>query len=78
MANSGPIGEAGATARSLIGALGTNPYVLASVVLNLGLIGLLYWEAGVAERERSEERKLLYENRTFVGKLLAECHPTPR
>lgn len=73
-----PIGEAGATARSVVGALGTNPYVLASVLLNLGLIGLLYWSASIAERERGDERRLLYENRAFVGNLLANCHPPGR
>jgi hypothetical protein len=69
----GPIGEAGATARTLIGALGSNPYVLASVVLNLGLIGLLYWSAAISERERGEERRLLYQNRSEVSQLLVSC-----
>jgi hypothetical protein len=74
----GVIGEAGDTARSVIGLLGSNPFVLASVVVNLGLVGLLYWSATIAERERSEERKLLYENRQFVGDLLSRCTLTPR
>ena len=69
----GPIGEAGATARTLIDALGASPVVLALVVVCLGLIGLLYWSASVAERERADERKLLYENRREVGQLLASC-----
>jgi hypothetical protein len=69
----GPIGEVGATARTLIGALGGNPYVLASVVINLGLMGLLYWQGTIAERERGEERRLLYQNRSEVGQLLVSC-----
>ncbi|HEX7199489.1 MAG TPA: hypothetical protein VF213_08425 [Dongiaceae bacterium] len=77
MANQGPIGEAGATARTLVTALGANPYVLASVLMNLGLIGLLYWGSTLAERERSEERRLLYENRSETAKLLSRCNIQP-
>jgi hypothetical protein len=57
----------------LIGALGSNPYVLASVVINFGLMGLLYWSATIAERERGEERRLLYQNRSEVSQLLVSC-----
>ena len=73
-----PIGEAGETARSLIGALSRNPVVLALVVIELATIGLLYWSAVGAERERTESLRLLYQNRDTVGRLLAECHPSPR
>ena len=74
---SGPIGEAGATARAVVSALSTQPVILASLVLNLALVGLLYWSAVIAERERGDERRLLYENRKFVGNLLAGCTLTP-
>lgn len=77
MANSGPIGEVGATARTLVTSLGANPYVLASVVLNLALCGLLYWYGLTAERERSEERKLLYQNRSETAQLLSRCNISP-
>lgn len=69
----GPIGEAGETARSLIDRLGAQPVILASVVVNLGLMGLLYWQAVIAERERGRELELLYKNRTEVGQLLLKC-----
>lgn len=76
MANSqpqGPIGEAGATARTIVDRLGSNPFILASVVLNLGLMGLLYWQGVIGERERTRELELLYKNRTEVGQLLLKC-----
>lgn len=77
MANQGPIGEAGATARTLVTALGANPYVLASVVINLGLIGLLYWQGVIGERERTVERTLLYQNRSETAQLLSRCNIQP-
>jgi len=76
MAN-GPVAEAGQTARSLIDAFRGQPLSLALVVMNLALLGLLYWSAVVAERERTLSLKLLYENRTFVGNLLARCSGAP-
>lgn len=73
MANSGPIGEAGATARTLVTALGASPLVLALVVINLSTIALLYWQAVIAERERHQSLELLYKNRSEVGELLLRC-----
>lgn len=75
---SGPIGEAGATARSLIGALSSNPLVLALVVIELATLGLLYWSIVSAEHERTEGLRLLYANRELVARLLAECTPQPK
>lgn len=73
MSIEGPIGEAGETARSVVSALGAQPFILASVVINLSLIALLYWQAVIAERERRAELELLYKNRTEVGELLLRC-----
>lgn len=70
---SGPVGEAGATARTLIGALSASPLVLALVVIELATLGLLYWNVISGERERTESIKLLYQNRESVARLLAEC-----
>lgn len=69
----GPIEEVGQTTRSLISGLATNPFILASVVVNMSLIGLLYWNGVIAERERRTELELLYKNRTEVGELLLKC-----
>ena len=69
----GPIGEAGATARTLVAALGASPLILALVVIELATIALLYWSIVSGERERTESLKLLYQNRELVAKLLIEC-----
>lgn len=69
--------EAGQTARSAIGIFRREPIVLALIIINLALIGLLYWDGVIAEREREKGLELLYQNREFVGKLLANCYPAP-
>ena len=65
-------------AGGVIDALRSQPLSLALVIMNLGLLGFLYYNGVTAHEERALETKLLYENRAFVGKLLAECQPTPR
>ena len=54
------------------------PLSLALVVMNIGLLGFLYYSGVVAHDERKEEMKLMYENRATVAKLLAECAPVAR
>jgi hypothetical protein len=65
------------TTQTLIEALKTQPATLAMIVSNLLLLGFLYYQGVIAHRERLEETKLLYENRQFVGNLLANCYPAP-
>ena len=55
-----------------------NPLLLGSVLTNFALLGYLYYQGAIAAHERSDEMKLLYQNREFVGKLLAECTPVPK
>ena len=55
--------------------LKTQPLSLALVIMNLGLLGYLYYTGSVAASYRTEEMKLMYENRTEVAKLLANCQP---
>lgn len=71
------IKEAGETARSALSIFKREPIVLALIIINLALIGLLYWEGVVGEREREKGLELLYDNRKFVGDLLAKCYPAP-
>ena len=59
-------------------AMKSQPALLGSLMCNLGLLAFLYYEGVQAHTERQFEMKLLYENRTFVGKLLAECNTSPR
>jgi hypothetical protein len=69
--------EAGETARSVVDVFRSQPLVLALVLMNIALLGLLYWSAIGAERERSKSLELLYDNRKFVGDLLSRCTVMP-
>jgi hypothetical protein len=66
------------TAKTIVEKLGDQPFMLSMVILNALLIGYLYYEGVKAHDERLEETRLLYENRKFVGELLANCYPQPR
>ena len=74
----GPIEEGAKAAGSFIDALKTQPLSLALVVMNLGLLGYLYYEGVQAHHERQVERQLLYENRKYVADLLASCVIPPK
>jgi hypothetical protein len=63
-------------ARSFIDAMKEQPLSLALVVMNLGLLGFLYYEGTQANAERHKEMELLYENRREVAELLYKCYPT--
>jgi hypothetical protein len=69
--------EAGQTARSLIDIFRQQPLSLGLLLINLALLGYLYYEGVQAHDERLEEKRLLYENRKYVGDLLANCYPAP-
>jgi len=68
-----PIHEAAETTRSAIEVFRSQPFVLALILMNLALLGFLYWNGVVAQHERERSLELLYDNRRFVGQLLAEC-----
>ena len=76
--NNGPIREAGETARSAIDVFRDNPFTFALILMNLALLGFLYYSGVIAHQERKVELELLYRNREFVGRLLAECQPVPK
>jgi len=65
-------------ANSFVDAMKSQPLSLALVVMNIGLLAFLYYTSDVAHKERMEETKLMYENRTAVAKMLAECTPVQR
>ena len=67
--------EGGKAARTYMEALNDQPVSLALVVMNVMLLGLLYYNGITAANERHAEMALLYENRKFVGQLLANCVP---
>jgi hypothetical protein len=72
VSNGGPVQVAG----GLIDALKGQPLSLALVVMNLGLLGFLYYESVQAHAERKTETELLYENRREMAQLLFQCTPT--
>ena len=65
------------TAQTFIDALRAQPLSLALVAMNLGLLGFLYYGSIIANRERLEEQKLIFENRNMVAQMLANCYPAP-
>ena len=65
--------EGAKTARTFMESLKDQPLSLALVVMNVMLLGLLYYNGITAANERHVEMQLLYENRKFVGQLLANC-----
>ena len=67
--------EAGETARSALSIFKEQPFILALIIVILALLGLLYWNAVTAEREREKGLDLLYENRKVVTEALLKCYP---
>ena len=71
----GPIEEGAKAATSFIDALKAQPLSLALVVMNIGLLGFLYYSGIVAHNERKTEMQMLYENRREMAQLLYQCTP---
>jgi hypothetical protein len=65
--------EAGETARSFIDAMRDQPMALALVVMNIVLLGFLYYEGASINSQRVDELKLLYQSRRETSVLLARC-----
>ena len=70
-------------ANSIVEGLKTQPLCLSLVLLNLGLLGYLYYQGVTDNGERKHETDLLYKNRRETAVLLARCNwpegqPLPR
>lgn len=65
--------EAGEAAKGFIDAMKDQPLSLALVVMNIALIGYLYYEGVTLNKQRSEELVLMYQNRRETSVLLARC-----
>jgi hypothetical protein len=72
MSNGGPAQVAGGIVEALKG----QPLTLALVLMNLGLLGYLYYEGAQAHAERKTEMELLYDNRRSMADLLYRCVPS--
>ena len=62
-------------ASSFFDAMKGQPLALALALINIGLLGFLYYDGVQHNSERQEEMKLLYENRREVAQLLYKCSP---
>lgn len=69
------LNEGGKAAHTFFEALKNEPLVLALCVMNVLLLGYLYYQGVVAHDERKTEMAMLYENRTEMAKLLFQCTP---
>ena len=69
--------DGGKAARTFVEALKDEPLALALCVMNVLLIGFLYYTGVVAHDERKTEMQMLYENRSEMAKLLFQCQPAP-
>jgi hypothetical protein len=69
-------GNFGGAANSFMDTMRSQPLSLALVVMNIGLLGFLYYSGIIAHNERQEEMKLLYKNRTEMAELLFRCTPS--
>lgn len=76
MMNPGVPEQVGESARTFMTIMKDNPLSLALVVMNLCLLGFVYFFAQSAKEERQTELQLLYQNRREVGQLLHDCYPT--
>jgi len=71
--NPGALEEGAKAAGGFMDALKGQPLSLALVVMNLALVGYIYYESITINNERHNELQLLYQNRREVAILLARC-----
>ena len=69
----------GEAAKGVVTALGSQPIILALVVISLMLSGLLYYQSHLFNTQRQENVRLFIEIQKEVQKLLSNCiiPPTP-
>ena len=70
--------QIGRAAVSFFDALKSQPLSLALVVMNIGLLGFLYYDGIQHNSERKTEMELLYQNRREMAQLLYQCTPAPK
>ena len=64
-------------AGSVVEALKSQPLSLALVIMNIGLLGYLYYEGVQGHQARTRELELMYENQRAMQQLLYQCTPPP-
>lgn len=75
--NPGPVEESAKVAGGIVEALKAQPLSLALVVMNLALLGLLYYIGEKTSATREREVNLLYENQQHIAEVLSHCIVPP-
>jgi len=75
MSPNGPIHEAGETARSAINIFTQAPLVLALILMNVALLGILYYVLSQVYERRAKDQELIYQEQKEVQQLLLNCVP---
>ena len=73
----GPIEEAGQTARSLIGALSSQPFALAMIVSNFLLLGFVWYSQIENNRQRAQLGQAVFDLTKETNELIAKCGVRP-
>lgn len=73
--NPGPTEEVGKVAGGFIDALKGQPLSLALVVMNVVLLGYLFYNEGKYVEARREFAKMLFDQQKVQSELLAKCVP---
>jgi len=71
--NPGPLEEAGKAASSFMDAMKAQPIMLGLVIMNLAMIGMLYFVLSFANKSRATEFDLIFKQQSEVAQLLARC-----
>jgi hypothetical protein len=69
----GPAEEVGKAASTFMESMKSQPLALALVVMNLGLLGLIYYVANTAAATRQREVALIYQQTEKVAQILSHC-----
>jgi len=69
--------EAGKAAGDIISSLKSYPLILSLVLMNLGLLGLMYVIAGKSSETRQREFTMIFDNQKEMMELIAKCSPRP-
>lgn len=76
--NPGPVEEGGKVATGVIDALRGNPAMLAIIVLNLLILGLVYYATREARSDFVKTINLMIEKQDRVAQLLYNCVPASK
>jgi hypothetical protein len=74
----GAVEEGGKVATGVVDALKGNPVILAVIVLNLVILGMVAWATKEARESFQKTITLMIEKQDKLAQLLYQCTPTPQ